>query len=441
MNAFSEQVPSEQALSVRCTHRSALRPAFRLLGLVSLTALFTGTGLVHDVAAGKAARAAEEPKGKFTIQILDLEAEKGAEKNADGLTQALRRRIEQMPKYSRIDEKQSIAMLSIGLRCDIKGKDRTVCLEKMAKQLQVDRFLFGSVSKSGGQATADVHMYERGKTETNTTEKFNDSFVDGMDGSTLGKVAERITDKLLGLPTGTVKLINSEADCGYSVDGRREGNFVGKEVSFELLPGLHTVATLAPCRKFEQKVTVPVNNSITVDFSKMSAGGPATPGGSGGDSKWVRPVIGWSMIGVGAVLGGIALGAFGLPYWSRRNEIQSEVDKIDGGVYTNNGSKPTFAGKGASYCEAPPTVPPGDKAFCDAYKDLNSKIAPGVVLGAVGGALAVAGVVVLVTGPSSKEKAAVSTGSAKKPEPLLKNVQAAPMFGGGTQGVSLSGAF
>jgi hypothetical protein len=375
---------------------------------------------------------AADSVAKSTIQVLELDAEKGAEKQAAGLTGALRSRIEQLPKFTRTNERQSLAMLTVALRCDLKGKDKDVCLEKIAKQLQVERFLYGMVSKKQGQATAEIKMYTVGKGEQTVSESYNEVFVEEND-SPLKGVARKLTDKLLGASTGTVKLINGEPDCGYMMDNKRaEQNIIGRESTIEVEPGFHTFITLGPCAKIERAVTVPVNNTVTVDFTK--AQDPKAPGATTGpvtskpaDTRWIRPVVGWTAIGLGAAAGVVSI-VFGVQYWTKQATLQTE--RVDSTEYKASDYPGT---KKASDC-----LPNSSFKWCQDYEATNKKIVPGVVLAVVGGALVTTGIVVLVTGGKDKDSKDAAKDGSKSGG--LKNVQLAPMCGQ-TQGASLSGSF
>ena len=87
-------------------------------------------------------------------------------------------------------------------------------------------------------------------------------------------------------------------------------------------------------------------------------------------------------------------------------------------------------------CSAVPSGQSGVFKLCDDRKSMNKNIAPGIIFGAIGGALITTGIVLLVT-----DKGSASASASAKAEQRVSNVQVTPWFGTGTQGLSVTGDF
>lgn len=413
-------------------------------------ALLTFAGM----SVASSARADASPQaGSISVSVLGFLGD-GADEQAEALSSAIRLRFKSVGGYTAVEPPQPLGLMVVGFRCP--PKPDAACLEKIAKNINADRMLWGTMSRGKGTVTVEVHYYDHGK-DTVAQETYSDNLKDAQDPA-LEKIARKILTQLLGLSTGTVQVQAADYECGVGVDGSRAGQLEKGNLTLELPPGKHTVELLGPCKKVSSTVRVVANTKSVVDLSKAPTEsvpeGPSKPFPT-------RTVVAISAIGLGAV-SGIVAGVFGAKYWSARSDIQDKVALTPGATneYGSVVTRKDASGKDVLYfelkdlkreymvdpnstasdvnCSAVPSGQTGVFKLCDDRKSMNGNIAPGIIFGVLGGALITTGVVLLVTDKSSAHASASATArdTTTKDRQGAGHVAVVPWFTPGSQGVS-----
>jgi hypothetical protein len=385
----------------------------RLLGHLLFAVVLSGAALQSRVAH------ALPPGGSASsIHIVGLDSE-DADEQADALTSALRAKVRGMPTYALGEPNQQLSILMTALKCKGTQPD-TACEQSIGKQLNSKRFVWGQVVHNKAAANVTVTVHLRGSEvskPTNATETYPDISKD------VQSVATRLLAGLLGNATAglaKVTVRSTESDCGVSIDGARAGQLTRGEGVFDVAAGEHTFAVLPPCKAAQVSKAIAGTEGI-IDLSPVAATKLTDPA-SGASAKEsgkssLRPIVGWSLIGVAAA--SAAIGTYGfVTYYGAKNEGQ----KI-------NDEKPFPSdpiGLGSNICTGN-KISGSDrvKRFCEQHdRAINNSILGGVALG-IGGAALIGGII-LLTGGKSDDKAA--------------RVQVTPLLGG-VQGAAFSGSF
>ncbi len=332
--------------------------------------------LVVILLRGGSARAqASKPED---LQVLEIDSD-DADDEAEALTGALRSRVRSTPGWALPETPQSLRMLSAALRCP-KRPD-PACLQHIGDHLKADRFVWGTVSKTGGhRVTADVHLWTRGKPDTAVHEIYSDNLKDASD-DTLRKIATRITDRLIGGPVG------------------------GEQTS-----ALGFVAAPGP------------NADVRVDPAPDASSLPPepTPGRRSG-----RTTLAWTgIIGGGALL--VAGGVLGIVFESSRSKLAADRQNNYGNV-----------GEGATI-ENPCDPPPGESnaatsSGCHARNVAQAVVIPEIAALGAGAVLAIAGIALLATDHKRNPSSDAGLG--------LKRLTLLPQFDARGASLQLSASF
>lgn len=401
---------------------------------------------VQTARAEKAAQA-----GSISVAVLGFLGE-GADEQADALAGAFRLRFKNIPGYVATEPPQPLGLMVVGFRCP--PKPDAACLDKIAKNINADRMLWGTLTRAKGSVTVEVHYYDHGK-DTFAQETYSDNLKDAQDPA-LEKIARKLLTQLIGVSTGTVQVQAADYECGVGVDGTRAGQLEKGNLTLELLPGKHTFELLGPCKKVSNTAAVVANGRTVVDLSKAPEpvdDGPKKPFPT-------RKVVAFSTIGLGVVSGVVSV-IFGAKYWSARSDIQDKL-ALTPGASNEYGKVVTGKdgnGKDVSYfeladlkreymvnpnaaasdvnCSAVPAGQSGVFKLCDDRRAMNRNIAPGIIFGAVSAVLVGTGIVLLVTDKSGASDAPASG----KSKPKEGSWAVAPWFGSSGQGLTVAGEF
>ncbi len=384
-------------------------------------------------AAPGIARAEAPGPGASAVHVVGMDTD-DADEQADAFTAVLRSRLKEMPGFSLGDSQQALGMLTTAMKCKGKQPDAD-CEQKIATQLSAERFIWGSVQKSKGQATVELHLFRRGKgSSPPVRESYPDTLKDPRDPA-LQKVATKLLGQLLGVSAAaqpaTARVRANNYDCPVAVDGDRKGELDHGALQIEVGPGPHTFELLKPCATVKKTVTIPAGGSALVDLSGGTTTPPKETGGSGTN---IRPIVGWSLVGVGAA--SIAFSSFfGIRYLKNRSDAQDK--------WTAQNNKAVFVGvsaDGSSFdagkCSspAPATGAASDRSLCDANTNATTNSTVFWVAAGAGAALVTGGIVVLVTGEKEDKQPMKGRGDGPR------NLQLAPVLGS-TSGAVLSGEF
>jgi hypothetical protein len=176
------------------------RPMFREIRIGILAVFATGVLL-----GTRTLRAQEH--APIPIQILALMTD-DADDQADALTQALRARVDAMSIWSLQHSTQSFETLSIALRCP-KRPD-TACLQRIADQLHIDHYVWGTMARARGDVIAEVNMWNRGEAGAQTSATFQDNLLDS-ETPKLRAIAMHLLDTLLPATAEPAPIVHSKA--------------------------------------------------------------------------------------------------------------------------------------------------------------------------------------------------------------------------------------
>ncbi len=393
------------------------------------------------LAVPAAARAEAPGPGASAVHVVGLDTD-DADEQADAFTAVLRARLKEMPGFSLGDSQQALGMLTTAMKCKGKQPDGD-CEQKIATQLSAERFIWGTVQKSKGQATVELHLFRRGKgSSPPVRESYPDTLKDPRDPA-LQKIASKLLGQLLGVPSAaqpaTARVRANNYDCPVAVDGERKGELDHGALQLEVGPGPHTFELLKPCVTVKKTVTIPAGGSALVDLSGATTTPPKETGGGGTN---IRPIVGWSLVGVGVA--SIAFSSFfGVRYLKNRSDAQDKWTSAPASSFVGvivsrdaNGKESySFdSGKCSSAAAAPATGTASDRSLCDANTNATTNSTVFWVAAGAGAALVTGGIIVLVTG--DKEDKQPVKGRVDGP----RNIQIAPVLGS-TSGAVLSGEF
>lgn len=383
---------------------------------------------------------------KTSAAILGLDSD-DAERQADGLSAALRARARAQSGWTISDNTDSIALVTAALRCP-SHPDAT-CEKHIGEQLKTDRFFWGTVRRIGpGQLAAEVHYWQKGKPDSSVREIFPDSAKDASD-PLMKTAASHIFEKLTGSAPlgGTLTVKAGDGEGAVIVDDEQKGSLDHGVAHIDLPPGQHTVEVRSSgFMPSKQTVTIVAGNEAQVSLTLVPVAAPPVvphkddtqppPEASSGHGKG-RTILGIALIGLGVVSEAIA-GYEGLSFLSNRstwNGYQpAQCDQktpvgqstmVNGtaipgceGQVTRHDIGCTGAARGGAFATA-------DQ--CDAYDSAKGAIAPAFIFAGAGVVLAGAGAVILLTAPKSSESA---------PPPTASRPQILPMVGPNVAGMS-----
>lgn len=296
------------------------------------------------LAVPRRARADQPGAHTVPVAVLAFDSE-DAEEQAEAITGAVRSRIRAAQGWSLIETTQSLGMLTAAMKCPTRPPPE--CQQKIAEQIKAERYIFGFVAKGPlqGQVTAEIHLYQKGKANTVLKETYADNLKDSND-DTLRKIAARIVERLGGTAVGVVVVRSSDQTGEVVVDGEKRVPLAKGTARIELAAGGHSIE-VAPTggTPTKRNVLVAAGRETVVEFAPASAVEP--PAERGRPTK-TRKIIGGVSMGVGAVLGGIAV--YQLVSWL---DIQDQGEQVR--VQRAPGEDPTApcresAGIGGSEC-------------------------------------------------------------------------------------------
>lgn len=352
----------------------------------------------------RGARADHPGSHTVPVAVLAFDSE-DAEDQADALTGALRSRIRAAQGWSLIETTQSLGMLSAAMKCPAKPLTAE-CQQKIGEQIKAERFIYGYVTKGPqpGQVSAEVHLYQKGKQETVIKESYADNLKDQNDDN-LRKIAQRVLDRLGGTTVGIVVVkVEGAAEGGeVVVDGDKKIALHRGTARIDLAPGSHAIEVTSGSATTKRTVVVTAGKETLVEVSSTVTAEPPKEGD--GKPFPTRKVIGGALVGVGIVLGVVAVQQF-LLY----QDVQDRGTEVARLIPNGEG----------------PCGPSGNKEFCDLDSKAKSASTIAIATGSAGFIALAAGTYLLFSGGSSRERGQTDT----KP-------RVTPTFGG----IAISGSF
>jgi len=352
---------------------------------------------------------AEAPNSKATpIYVLQVLTD-DADDQAEALTQAIRGRARQARGWSLAETPQSLETLAIALKCP--PKPDAPCLQRIGDQLRADHYIWGMMAKKKpGEVTADMHLWNRGKAEGETSESFSESLKDSNDDG-LRAVAARVFDDLTGAGASGALVVHAGTGGGsVLVDGVAKGTLEEGVAHVDVPEGAHAVSVRVP--GFEApalpiKIKAGAEQEVSFALAPAAEGSSPAPEPEGGAAVSVREVLGYVGLGVGAAL--LTTAAIeGRSWIEDKNASDNDRKNIPSTV--------------TDVCAVPsPTPSEGDA--CSKSKDASSKSTLGWIFLGLGAGFVGTGVWLLVTDHGSSS-ASTASSTRKSPGPHLAVVPA-----------------
>jgi hypothetical protein len=359
--------------------------------LITWSAMTCATRFALAAAAALAlatprAAQADPPNAKATpVYVLSLSTE-DSDDQADALTQALRSRVRQAHGWSISETTQSFDTLAIALKCP--QRPDTGCLQRIGDQLHTDHFVWGTLSKGrAGEVKADIHMWSRGKPDSEATDTYSDNIKDPAD-EALRAIASVLFGKVSGSGAGGTLVVHAGNASGeVLVDGAPRGTLEGGVARIDVPVGSHTIAVRV--RGYDaspQTANIAVNAESDVTITLTRAAPPPVEE-SPSSSFPARKVIEWSAIVIGAgllVAGGVETAA----WINDSNQSSTNRQQVPASI------KDVCASQINTYAQ---------KA-CQESKDAQTVSALGWTFGLAGAAVLGTGVILLLTDHGSSSE-------------------------------------
>ncbi len=361
------------------------------------------------LALPRIARADQPGAHTVPVAVLAFDSE-DSEEQADAVTNAVRSRLRAAPGWSLIETTQSLGMLTAAMKCPTRPPPE--CQQKIAEQIKTERYIWGFVTKGPlqGQVTAETHLYQKGKPDTVLKESYADNLKDAND-DTLRKIATRIVERLGGTAVGVVIIKSTEQTGEIIVDGEKHVALAQGTARVELAAGGHSIE-LAPSggAAVKRNVLVTAGRETVVEFTPQGVAEPP----SEGSPVRTRKIIGGISMGVGAILGAVAI--YEAFHW---NSLQSQ-----GEDYARGLEKPSIPGRECREY---------DSKCIQINTDATTASALAWTLGGVGAVGLGVGAFLFFTDPGSSEP-----NKAEAPRPKTRVL---PQVGGNSGGVMVLGSF
>lgn len=291
-------------------------------------------------------------------------------------------------------QKGEYSLEVLGPALDCKEPPDKLCLDKIAIRIQSRRFVWGSLTKEGEDMVVVLHLHESRKPEREV--KLRYSKKTAVNDTELDHLAEGALATLTGRDQGEIVVQVGKLSGRVFLDGKPLGELKDGTGSFEVQAGDHVLVVESPGHeRAETKVHVDPGERAEVELlpqkretkaAKPVERAPVAEEQQGKTS--LRPIIGWSAIGVGGALA--AAGAF---FWfDSSQQSNDEVWKSHLALTPSNRNPCEWQADGEI------------QALCDANS--RSRLLA-LTLMPVGAILAGAGVYLLATAP--KQTAGVTT--------------------------------
>jgi hypothetical protein len=268
-----------------------------------------GLLVLVTLCAGLTARAAAEDA---TTVVLGLRSVEGDDEFANGMTDALRAAAHKVSGWKVVDRAVSMSQMSLAHGCDDIDAP---CLSEIAKGLQADRLLFGTVRRVGTQPKkgfdyeVSVSIFNAATRSIGLTETQTVSRAEAKSKKLAGR-AEPIVAKLAAGDTGsgTLSVQVNVANAEIKLDGQVVGQTRDKSLVLDgLKEGEHTLEItaighltheqkilVASGQRTEIKVSLEPVPEPTAEAAPMAALAPNSEEG-GSNISW----LGYTLIGVG----------------------------------------------------------------------------------------------------------------------------------------------
>jgi hypothetical protein len=169
-----------------------------------------------------------------SVQVVAIYSE-DAFQNAQALTDALRGAVERREGFVLAKGEYSLEVMSAALSCP--DPPDPACLQKIAKKMQADRYIWGTLRKQSNRlVSARLNYWEDGTNQRDVTIDYSANLTDASD-ETLSKIAEDALGKLVGEAEGTLVIRAGTLNGTVFVNDVERGKLVGGEAELTLPAG------------------------------------------------------------------------------------------------------------------------------------------------------------------------------------------------------------
>ncbi|MBN2194269.1 MAG: PEGA domain-containing protein [Polyangiaceae bacterium] len=252
---------------------------------------------------------------KLEIQILDIASPDSIE-HARALTLALERAVTRSNTWRIAAGDYSLEVLTAALDCSEPPDEE--CLKRIAGEIESDRFIFGTLSRSGGEVSVELSYWDEGRVKTSVTTKYPASLDDAAEDGLL-KVANRAFVELVGQAGGQILVVAGNGSGEVLIDGRGVGALSAGRFEADVPAGDHEVLVRAPGHR-DAFGTVTVNSGqrarLELDLVSTEETIPetATPREERARERREQPPSKKRSIGFGMIGGGAALAVAGVVF-------------------------------------------------------------------------------------------------------------------------------
>jgi hypothetical protein len=262
-----------------------------------------------------------------TVQVVAIMSD-DAFQHAQALTDVLRKAVDHKPGFILGRGEYSLEVLTAALGCP--DPPDQVCLEKIARKLRVERYVWGSLKKlPKRQVTAHLSFWEHGSNQRDTTLTYSANLNDAADDA-LYQIARKAVDELLGPAEGTLvirarnlngQVFVNDGPKGKLVQGRAELTVPAGEVNIRVtIDGYRdslATARVPPGGNAEVKLE-PVLTSMPQAADRDRELSPVGPPARSSN------VAGYTVVGLGAAVA-VAGGVFWYLSYSEQRDRNYEA--------------------------------------------------------------------------------------------------------------------
>jgi hypothetical protein len=355
------------------------------------------------------------------IAVVGLDSD-DADEHAEAFTGALRSRLRNTAGWKLSEAEQTLSLLTAALRCS-KPPD-TACEQKIAEQLKVDRFVWGSAKKGvGKKITVELHAYRKGIPGVVASESYADNLKDQNDDA-LRQIAYALFQKVIGSNNAWINLKAGNAGGYVTIDGGAKVPFEKGLLRTAVEPGsrkLEVVIKGAKPQTFDLQLAAQEEKELVVRV----APGTGTDANTADAVPWKR-YGGYAAIGVGVVTGIVTVVKVS-DYASASGKQEELLQSVPDGRDVCALSTIADTQKGGANAEA----------ACRNNEDAKSASTGAWIFGGITVAALAAGAYLVLTSSDG----AKSSDAPAKPKTAKRSWGATPVFAPSGGGLSVSGEF
>lgn len=255
---------------------------------------------------------------KNEVQVLALSSADAFD-NAQALTVALKRVIARGERFSLAPGDFSLEVLSALLNCPEVPDEE--CLLKISKKIESERYVWGTVEKSGEQVVARLNVWENGRARGETQLEYSASLTDPSDETLLG-LADSAMNRLIAAVESKLFVRSKAIDGEVYVNGAKAGKLSHGRAELKVPSGALEVELRAPgFRPARGKVKVAAGETAELTLEPVPDDGgdfDSVPRGETSRGHG-RRILGFSTLGIGTVVAGV-----GAAFW-----VQTAQQKED----------------------------------------------------------------------------------------------------------------